>query len=79
MLHRWSLDIDKLFDPSLYDGCDNLSMLGWKLVHISKGVSVRTSEVSLQNMSNKICGFTEVAWYDQKTPTNTVYIILDKL
>ena len=31
---RWSLGSDKLFHPTLYNGCNNLSMLGLKLIHI---------------------------------------------
>ena len=35
-LHRWSLGMDKKIHPTLYDGCNYLSMLGLKLIHISK-------------------------------------------
>ena len=35
-LHRWSLGIDKHFHPTLYHGCNYLSMLGFKLNHTSK-------------------------------------------
>ena len=35
-LHRWSLGMDKLFHPTLYNRCNDLSMLGWKLNHVSK-------------------------------------------
>ena len=35
-LHRWSLGMDKLFHPTHYNGCNYLSMLGLKLIHVSK-------------------------------------------
>ena len=35
-LHRWSLGMDKQFHPTLYNGCNYLSMLGLKLNHVSK-------------------------------------------
>ena len=28
--------MDKLFHPTLYNGCDDLSMLGLKLIHVSE-------------------------------------------
>ena len=34
-LHRWSLGMDKWFHRTLYNGCNNLSMLGLKLIHVS--------------------------------------------
>ena len=30
--------MDKTFHPTFYWSCDNLSMLGLKLIHISKGI-----------------------------------------
>ena len=35
-LHRWSLGMHKLFHPTHYNGCNYLSMLGLKLIHVSK-------------------------------------------
>ena len=35
-LHRWSLGMDKLFHPTLHKGCNYLSMLGLKLIQVSK-------------------------------------------
>ena len=35
-LHHWSLGMDKSFRPTLYNGCNHLSMLGLKLNHVSK-------------------------------------------
>ena len=35
-LHRWSLWMDMQFHPTFYDGCDYLSMLAFKLFHVSK-------------------------------------------
>ena len=35
-LHRWSLEMDKKFHPTLNTGCDYLSMLGLKLNYVSK-------------------------------------------
>ena len=35
-LHRWSLGMDKQFHPTFYQAYDYLSMLGLKLMHISK-------------------------------------------
>ena len=34
--NRWSLGMDKQFHPTLYRACDYLSMLGFKLNHVSK-------------------------------------------
>ena len=33
---RWSLVKDKLFHPTLYHGCNYLSMLGLKVIHVIK-------------------------------------------
>ena len=35
-LHRWSLGMDKWFLLTFYNGCDYLSMLGLKLIHVRK-------------------------------------------
>ena len=35
-LHHWSLGMDKQFHPTLYNGCNYLSMLGLKLNRVSK-------------------------------------------
>ena len=35
-LHRWSLEMDKKFHPTLYWVCDYLSTLRLKLIHVSK-------------------------------------------
>ena len=35
-LHRWSLRIDKYIYPTLFNGCNYLSMLVLKLIHLSK-------------------------------------------
>ena len=35
-LLRESLEMEKLFHPTLYNGCDFLSMVGLKLTHVSK-------------------------------------------
>ena len=32
-----SLGMDKQIDPTLYNGYDHLSMLGLKVIHVSKG------------------------------------------
>ena len=34
--HRWSLGMDKLFHLTFYNGCYYLSMLGLKLIHVSR-------------------------------------------
>ena len=34
--NHWSLGMDKYFHPTFYNGCDNFSMLGLKLIHVSK-------------------------------------------
>ena len=34
--HHWSLGMDKQFHPTVYSGCNYLSMLGLKLNHVSK-------------------------------------------
>ena len=36
VLRHWSLGMDKGFHPTLYDGCNYLSMLGLNLIHVSK-------------------------------------------
>ena len=33
--HHWSLGLDDLFHPTLYIGCNYISMLGLKLSHVS--------------------------------------------
>ena len=35
-LHRWSLGMNKEFHPTLYNGCNYLSMLELKFIHITK-------------------------------------------
>ena len=35
--NRWSLGMDKWFHPTLYNGCNYLSMLGLKWIQVSKG------------------------------------------
>ena len=35
-LHRWSLGMDKLCQPTLSNGCNYLPILGLKLNHVSK-------------------------------------------
>ena len=35
-LGRWSLRMDKLFLLAIYNGCNYLSMLGFKLIHVSR-------------------------------------------
>ena len=35
-LHRWSLGMDTSFHPTLYNGCNYLTMLGLKLIHVNK-------------------------------------------
>ena len=34
--NRWSLGMDALFNPTLYDSCNYFSMLGLKLIHVDK-------------------------------------------
>ena len=34
--NRWSLGMDNLFHPTLYNGCNYLSKLGLMLIHVSK-------------------------------------------
>ena len=35
-LHHWSLGMDEQFHPTLHNGCNYLSMLGLKFIHVSK-------------------------------------------
>ena len=35
-LHPWSLGMEKWFHPTLYNGCNYLSVLGLKLYHVRK-------------------------------------------
>ena len=37
LLHHWSLRMDKEFHPTLYNGCNYLTMLGFMLNHFNKG------------------------------------------
>ena len=58
-LHRWSLGMDKLFHPILYNGCDYISMLGLKLNHVSKRghrnrVSKRVDTCVSYNFTSKV-------------------------
>ena len=59
-LHRWSLGMDKLFHPTLYNGCDYLSMLGLRLNHVGKSGPRKHSPVcvcvtEILNISGLIC------------------------
>ena len=38
-MHRLGLEIYMLFHPTMYYGCNNLSMLELKLTHVSEGAS----------------------------------------
>ena len=46
-LFRWSLGMDKWFHPTLYLVCDYLSMLGLKLIHVSKSGPRWSSQLQL--------------------------------
>ena len=46
-LHRWRLGMDKCFHRIFYIGCNCLSMLGSKLIHVSKGAPVVRSSDSV--------------------------------
>ena len=49
-LHRWSLRMDRLFHPTLYLAYDKLSMLGIKIIHVSKrgpAVSLRSRAIDI--------------------------------
>ena len=48
----WSLGMDKSFHPTCYNGCNYLSMLGLKLIHVSK-------RGHWYLLSYQICGSTE--------------------
>ena len=39
-LHRWSPEMDKLFHPTHYDGCNYFFVLWFKLIHVSKRLLV---------------------------------------
>ena len=40
-LHCWSLGMDKLFHPTLHNGCKYLFLQGLKLIHVSKRATGR--------------------------------------
>ena len=40
-LHRWNLRMDKYYNPTHYNGCNYLTILGLKLIHVSKRASWR--------------------------------------
>ena len=37
----WSLEIDKYFHPTLHNGCNYLSLLGLKLIYVSKSAPLK--------------------------------------
>ena len=59
-LHRLSLEMDNLFHPTIYNGCDCLSMLGLKLVNGAHscdipplcGCRVRVQKIVMMTSSN---------------------------
>ena len=46
-LPRWSLGMDKLFNPAFHDECNYLSMLGFKLIHVSERGPVSTDNQAI--------------------------------
>ena len=57
-LHRWSLGMDRLFHPTHYNGCNYLSMLGFKLNHVSK----RGPRRMIHGMVNQKYAFFSQVW-----------------
>ena len=53
-LHRWSLKMDTQFYPTLYNGCNYLSMLGLTLTH----VSTRRLSIGSNSMHSAHCHWT---------------------
>ena len=45
-LHRWSSEMENKFHPTLYNGCNYLSMLGLKMIHVSKRCSCNRCNIS---------------------------------
>ena len=65
-LQRWgcrSLEMDEKFIPTLYWACDYLSMLGLKLIYVSKA-GPRYLDIVSNNWSRYSCALTTILLYD---------------
>ena len=69
--NSWNLSMDKLFHPTLYMTCDYLSMLGLKLIHISKGYPGNRKLIVI-GVTVEVMGETTGTW----PPRKNVYTIL---
>ena len=49
--HRWSLGMHTLFHPTPYSGCNNLSMLVFKLIHVCKRGHCWPTDVSYRGLN----------------------------
>ena len=65
-LQRWgcrSLEMDEKFLPTLYWACDYLSILGLKLIYVSK-TGPRYLDIVSNNWSRYSCALTTILLYD---------------
>ena len=70
-LHRWSLGMDKLFHPTLHNGCDYISMLGLKLTHVSKRGYWRLLKYRIYLRNPKVLKSRGISFVNSYLPTNS--------
>ena len=56
----WSLGMDKLFHPTLYNACNNLSMLVLKLIHVNKRSHWWLIDARVRQLTGSILALTLV-------------------
>ena len=71
-LHSWSLGMDKQFRPILYNGCYYLSMLGLKLIHVSKSAT-DVSKVILESIGHQRIGPGKYSCNDPSVSFTSIY------
>ena len=54
-MHRWGLGMEKLYHPTLYNGCNYLSMLGLKLIYVSEKAPDGSSLLSDAIVESPMC------------------------
>ena len=89
--NRWSLGMDKLFHPILYNGYNYLSMLGLKLNHVSKRGHRKLHVILLNSfswlqrlivlISNLVCLFLPLVffrfWHLKISQLKTIYSFVE--
>ena len=79
-LYRWSLGMDKKFHLTLYWVCDYLSMLGLKLIHVSKSSHWWLTCLLIPVITfwlYFICQTENVSWLNSLMPGDTIWLYLD--